>query len=70
MLGTCPNGKENLEMSEKLKKTPDQTQPRLQNKQEYSTPILVEYGDIRELTKAAAGKVGVDGATAGNNKTA
>jgi hypothetical protein len=36
----------------------------------YCTPILVEYGDIRELTKSAAGKTGNDGATAGNSKTA
>ena len=58
-------------MSEKLKKTPDQTQPGPQNKQEYSTPNLIEYGDIRELTKA----VGIASATADGgggtvNKTA
>ena len=58
-------------MSEKLKETPDQTQPCPQNKQEYSTPNLVEYGDIRELTKA----VGIvsktaDGGGGTNNKTA
>jgi hypothetical protein len=36
----------------------------------YRAPVLVEYGDIRELTKSAAGKTGNDGAVKGNSKTA
>ena len=46
---------------------PDQTP---QSKKNYTTPQLVQYGNIREITKALGGTVGMNDGGAGKDKTA
>ena len=45
----------------------DQTE---QPKKNYSTPQLVHYGNIREITKNLGGTVGMNDGGAGKDKTA
>jgi len=45
---------------------PDQTN---QSKKNYSTPQLVQYGNIREITRALGGTVGKNDGGGGNDKT-
>lgn len=45
---------------------PDQTE---QPKKNYTTPTLVHYGDIREITKATGGVVGMNDGGSGKDKT-
>ncbi len=44
----------------------DQTQ---QHRKNYTTPQLVHYGDIREITKATGGVVGMNDGGSGKDKT-
>ena len=44
----------------------DQTQ---QPRKNYTSPKLVEYGDIREITKATRGTLGMNDGGAGKDKT-
>ncbi|HTG87099.1 MAG TPA: hypothetical protein VL907_08710 [Pyrinomonadaceae bacterium] len=45
---------------------PDQTE---QPKKNYSTPQVVHYGNIREITKAVGGTLGMNDGGAGKDKT-
>ena len=47
--------------------TPEPTQP--QDKQPYTTPMLVSYGNIREVTKATGGVTGKNDGGSGKDKT-
>jgi hypothetical protein len=46
--------------------TPDQTE---QPKKNYTTPQLVQYGNIREITRAVGGVVGKNDGGSGKDKT-
>lgn len=41
-----------------------------QPKKDYTTPKLVQYGNIREITKALGGTAGMNDGGAGKDKTA
>lgn len=41
-----------------------------QPKKNYTTPKLVQYGNIREITKALGGTLGMNDGGAGKDKTA
>jgi len=41
-----------------------------QPKKNYTTPKLVQYGNIREITKALGGTAGMNDGGAGKDKTA
>ena len=45
---------------------PDHTE---QPKKDYTTPQLVHYGNIREITKAVGGVVGMNDGGSGKDKT-
>ena len=46
--------------------TPDQTE---QPRKNYTTPQLVDYGNIREITRALGGTLGKNDGGGGNDKT-
>ncbi|HEU4769348.1 MAG TPA: lasso peptide [Pyrinomonadaceae bacterium] len=46
------------------------TAPNEQPKKNYNTPKLVQYGNIREITKALGGVTGMNDGGGGKDKTA
>ena len=53
--------------SEPTSTKPDQTQ---KPRKPYTPPKLVHYGDIREITKAMGGTIGMNDGGSGKDKTA
>ena len=53
----------------KLEPPATNTKQTEQPKKDYTTPKLVQYGNIREITKAVGGVVGMNDGGSGKDKT-